>query len=348
MDQPFVTGSVTTASGQVPRISDSLTWSDHWGTVKARVGMNRMHYQIDPGLYAMGNPNAQAPLFASANYKLSFDSLRAALQGRNAWILVLDTKGINVWCAAGKGTFGTAELVNRIQSSGIEEILSHRKIILPQLAGPGVAAHAVKKHTGFTVYYGPVKAEDIPAYLDNGLNATPAMRRKTFTMPERAVLIPVELVQTFKTTLAVMAVILFLSGFGGPGTYWQDVLTGGLFSCIAFLSAIIAGALVTPLLLPFIPGRPFALKGLLTGIVAAVIITFLRNPDPGRWSDRLETAAWFLIIPSLSAYLAMNFTGASTYTSLSGVKKEMRWALPLEIVAGTAGAILWLGSLFTF
>ena len=56
MDQPFVTGSVTTASGQVPRISDSLTWSDHWGTVKARVGMNRMHYQIDPGLYAMGNP----------------------------------------------------------------------------------------------------------------------------------------------------------------------------------------------------------------------------------------------------------------------------------------------------
>jgi len=30
----------------------------------------------------------------------------------------------------------------------------------------------------------------------------------------------------------------------------------------------------------------------------------------------------------------MNFTGSSTYTSLSGVKKEMKTALPLQIVSG--------------
>jgi acetyl-CoA decarbonylase/synthase complex subunit gamma len=42
----------------------------------------------------------------------------------------------------------------------------------------------------------------------------------------------------------------------------------------------------------------------------------------------------------------MNFTGASTYTSLSGVKREMRWALPLEIAAGIIGLCLWFGSHF--
>jgi acetyl-CoA decarbonylase/synthase complex subunit gamma len=42
----------------------------------------------------------------------------------------------------------------------------------------------------------------------------------------------------------------------------------------------------------------------------------------------------------------MNFTGASTYTSLSGVKKEMKWAVPLEIVGGVVGLVLWLGSRF--
>jgi acetyl-CoA decarbonylase/synthase complex subunit gamma len=59
---------------------------------------------------------------------------------------------------------------------------------------------------------------------------------------------------------------------------------------------------------------------------------------------RLEAIAWLFLIPTLSAYLAMNFTGASTYTSLSGVKREMRKALPLEIGAAIVGLGLWIGS----
>jgi acetyl-CoA decarbonylase/synthase complex subunit gamma len=69
----------------------------------------------------------------------------------------------------------------------------------------------------------------------------------------------------------------------------------------------------------------------------------------GGWVTKaggLDGLAWILLIPALSAYLAMNFTGASTYTSLSGVRKEMRWALPLEIGAGVVGIIFWLGSHF--
>jgi len=76
------------------------------------------------------------PVLVTANFKMSFDRLRNALPGRDAWILVLDTKGVNVWCAAGKGTFGTSELVARITACGLNQIVSHREVVLPQLQGP--------------------------------------------------------------------------------------------------------------------------------------------------------------------------------------------------------------------
>ncbi|MBW2557592.1 MAG: acetyl-CoA synthase subunit gamma [Deltaproteobacteria bacterium] len=346
MDQPFVIGAIETDIGRVPQVSSSLGWADHWGTIKARSGLNRMHYAVDPGLYALGNPDAGSLALVTANYKLSFDSLRSALPGRDAWILVLDTEGINVWCAAGKGTFSTAELVARIKSSKINQIVSHRKIILPQLGAPGIAAHIVKKLAGFTVHYGPIRTKDLAEYLDRGMAATPVMRLKTFTLSERAVLIPIELVQALKAALVVALVALVISGFGGQGTYVDNVVTYGIFFTIALLGGVFAGAVLTPLLLPYIPGRAFALKGLVLGLITAVVLVFFRNPDMTQWANRLEILAWLLLVPAVAAYLAMNFTGASTYTSLSGVKKEMQWALPLEITAGTAGCLLWLGSRF--
>jgi hypothetical protein len=39
-----------------------------------------------------------------------------------------DTKGINVWCAAWKGTFGTEELIRRIETSGLAAVVSHRTL----------------------------------------------------------------------------------------------------------------------------------------------------------------------------------------------------------------------------
>ncbi len=122
-------GSVPTAIGRVPLVSALISWSDRWGTVKARWGVGRMHYAVDPGLYALGQPHSDSPVLVTANYKMSFDALRCALPGRDAWLLVLDTHGINVWCAAGKGTFGTDELVASIRNSGLEQVVAHRLLV---------------------------------------------------------------------------------------------------------------------------------------------------------------------------------------------------------------------------
>ncbi len=344
LDQGFVIGSVSTPAGSVPRVSSELQWRDHWGAVKARWGVGRMDYAIDPGLYALGNPDRESPVLVSANYKISFDELRSALPGRDLWILALDTKGINVWCAAGKGTFGTEELVGRIESSGLKEVVSHRSLILPQLGAPGVAAHTVKKLSGFGVRYGPIKAEDLPAYIDAGFKATSKMRLKTFPLKERAILIPVELVETIKPTLIIAPVLFLLGGIGGPAGFWANALHDGSFAVLAFLSAIVGGAVIHPLLLPYLPGRAFSAKGLVIGAVVAAIMLSLHGYDLSMWAGRLGILAWLLIIPAVTAYLAMNFTGASTYTSLSGVNKEMRWALPLEIGMGLSGLIIWVAS----
>jgi hypothetical protein len=305
-----------------------------------------MGYAVDPGLYALGNPDRSSPVLVTANYKLTFDRLRQALPGGNFWILVLDTKGINVWCAAGKGTFGTEELVERIKQSGLEKVVDHRELILPQLGAPGVAAHLVKKVSGFKVIYGPILARDLPAFLKAGKKATPEMRRKAFTVGERTVLIPIELVHVMKPLVFLLPALFLLGGLSGGGSFWQNAMTHGLFAVAALILSLIMGAVLTPLLLPYLPGRAFALKGFFLSILGVIFLLVVFGGGGRNWAGIVERLAWVLLVPALTAFLAMNFTGASTYTSLSGVKKEMRWALPLEIGGAALGLVFWLGSLF--
>ncbi len=331
----------------MPQVLSCLTWRDHAGTLRVRSNIGRFRYIVDPGLYALGTPDETSPVLITANYKLSFDILRSSLPERHAWILVLDTRGINVWCAAGKGTFSTEELVWRIAESGLTNVVSHKKIILPQLSAPGIAAHLVKKRSGFTVHYGPVHAKDLPAYLDGGLKATPAMRRMTFSLRERALLIPVELALALKVGCIIAAVFVLMGGLGGPAQYWNNVAHYGLYAGLAFICSVLAGTILIPLLLPVIPGRAFSLKGIIVGLGMACALLLFRNPDINGWSGLLETIGVVFFVTAVTAYLAMNFTGSSTYTSLSGVRKEMRWALPFEIIAGSAGFLIWLGSRFT-
>ncbi|MDA8306943.1 MAG: mercury methylation corrinoid protein HgcA [Deltaproteobacteria bacterium] len=337
-----------TAAGKAPRVESKLTLRDRLGGWKVRWDIGRMNYKVDPGLYALGHPDADSPVFISANFKMSFDHLRTSLNdGRSGWILVLDTDGINVWCAAGKGTFGTEELANRIESSGLAGVVKHRTVIVPQLGAPGVSAREVQKRSGFKVVYGPVRAADLPDFLDAGMKAAPGMRIKTFETGERMSLVPVEIVHAVKNLVWVLPFVILLSGFSGRGAFLSHALQFGSVSVIGLLTAIAAGCVITPMLLPWLPGRAFSLKGVWPGIVCAALFLFVRDVLWGLHpAGALETFAWVLVIPAVSAYLAMNFTGCSTFTSLSGVKKEMKWAVPAQIAAVGLGAVLWVTSIF--
>jgi len=305
--------------------TSTLTFANTWDHFLARWAVNRMGHLVEPGLYSLGNPTPESSVFVTANYTLSFDALRSALEGVDGYILVLDTQGVNVWCAAGKGTFGTDELVKRIGSTQLGEVVSHRVLILPQLGAPGVAAHEVTKRTRFKVKYGPVRAEYLPEYLKTG-QATPEMRRVRFTLKDRITLIPVELA----AVLLPLLILIFL----------------GSKSAVA---AILAGTVLFPILLPWIPTHNFSTKGFILGGVVAIpfaILAFLRNPESALWLRSAWAVTYLFLIPSITAYLTLNFTGATTFTSRTGVRKEIFAYIPVMAWMFGAGLLLNIALIF--
>ncbi len=336
----WVVGSIETAVGPVPQVRVGLSASDWAGNVARRWAIGRTGYTVAPGLYAVGNPGKDSAVLVSANYKLSFDKLRSELGGLDAWILVLNTKGVNVWCAAGKGTFGTDELIRRIESTGLSQVVSHRQVIVPQLGAPGITGYEVQARTRFKVVYGPVRASDIKAYLGAGNQATHAMRRVQFGLWDRLAVVPVELVQGGTRALGIAALFVLLGGLARDGFVLDRVLTVGLPDAALLLAAFIAGSVATPVLLPFVPGAAFSWKGFLLGLMAVLGVWYpvFGLPGPQGW---VALTAWLLMGSALSSFTAMNFTGASTYTSLSGVRKEMRVAVPLQAAATVLGLVLW-------
>ena len=328
--------------GFVGHVGPEWTIGDYLGAIGVRLNIRRMRYAVTPGLYASGSPGPDSPVFVSANYKLSFDHLRRSLAGMNAWILALDTRGVNVWCAAGKGTFGTDELARQIRECHLHEIVTHRRLILPQLGAPGVAAHEIKKQTGFAVVYGPVYAADIPAFLQAAFRATPDMRRIHFRWHERLAVAPLDLVINFKKILVAGLILAALTGVSAEGfslsTAWSR---GGMMFMLWVLSCGFAG-LLGPLLLPWLPTRAFSIKGACLGVVLAIFGIWVAGTN---W-PMLRITAWILLVSAGVSYMLLNFTGATTFTSPSGVRREVRLALPAQITVGVIGLVLWTATGF--
>jgi hypothetical protein len=312
-----------------------MRWRDRLGVVRVRLGIRRNQYQVTPGLYALGAPGPASPVFVSANYKLSFDVLRTSLVGLDAWILALDTRGVNVWCAAGKGTFGTAELIAKVRETGLSALLDTRELIVPQLGAPGVAAHEVEKATGFKVVFGPVRSADIKEFLRRGKTATGDMRRVRFNLADRAKLVPVEGAGVLKYLL-IGAVVVAGVAFIASGFTLSRTLAAAAVNLAGVALALAGGTILTPLLLPWLPGRSFSLKGFIAGAALGIAFALLAG------KGALEGAAWTLLSAAASSFFAMGFTGASTYTNLSGTVREMRRYIPLQIGAAAAGALCFI------
>jgi hypothetical protein len=338
----FVSDFIDTPAGPVPRIKTDLDRNDRIGNIMVRWAINRNEYRVAPGLYCTGSPDHNAPVLVTANYKLTFDVLRRELGSTDAWILILDTRGINVWCAAGKDLFSTNEVVHRVKATGLANVVTHRQLILPQLSATGVSAHQVKKGSGFKIIWGPIRAEDIKRFLQNDLKADNSMRRVTFAIAERVALVPVELSQILKPSLLVVLGIFIASGIGSNIFSLAAAWPRSLMATTAYIAGILAGALVAPVFLPWIPVRSFALKGTITGFICGFGIVLLFYRALHYW----EMLALLLCTMAISSFLAMNFTGSTPYTSPSGVEKEMRKAIPLQALAALIAVVAWIGSGF--
>jgi hypothetical protein len=217
-------------------------------------------------------------------------------------------------------------------------LVEHRRVILPQFGAVGVSGSEVQKRTGFRVFFGPVEARDIPAYLAAGRKKTKEMSTVRFSILDRLVLTPMEINPAMKKYPWLALGMLILFGLQPSGILFGSVWHTGLTFVLLGLLAVLTGAFLTPLLLPYVPFRSFAVKGWIVGMVGVVGFVLLFDPAPLR--NVLLLISAYLFFPALSSYIALQFTGSTTFTGMSGVKKELKIGIPLYTTAAAASLIL--------
>jgi hypothetical protein len=205
------------------------------------------------------------------------------------------------------------------------------------LGAPGVAAHEVRRQTGFRVVYGPVRATDIPVFLRNGMKADADMRTVRFRLGDRLAVVPVELIVSVKYALSVAATFAVVAGWRNGGWAWSTLQTQGAIAAAWALGGYVLVGAAVPGLLPWLPGRAFSLKGACVGLLAWLLLWAL-----GPYTRAIDLTAWLILLCVMASFMGLNFTGASTYTSLSGVKKETRLAVPMMAAGLLAALGLWI------
>ena len=331
-------------SPDIEKLSSTLAWRDTLKRWSLRWGIGRSTSRVVPGLYRVGEPTPSSPVVVTCNYRMTVDLVRRDLGGVDAWLLVLDTHGINVWCAAGKKTFGTDELVRRIFATHLADYTEHETLVLPQLGAVGVAAHKVRQLTGYRIVWGPVRSEDLRAFIEAGNQATPKMRAVTFTFAERMALSPMELVPSLRYAVWAVPALALVAALGASIGAHRFVPLAVLMALspavMMFALGVIAGAVLVPALLPWIPGRAFTVKGAVVGALIALaglvaLPGMLGLMSPWGWG------AVVLAVSAAASYVGVNFTGSTPYTSPSGVEAELRRAIPWEAAALAVALVSW-------
>lgn len=142
-------------------------------------------FRSETGLIEIGNPGPDSPVLLTCNFRLTVERVKKALDGMDAHLLVANSRGVNVWCAATGGLLTNHDVVSVLKTSGIAERVGHRRVVLPQLAATGIESRVVREKTGWHVLWGPVDAQDLPNYLKDHSNKSNRMRKVRFGWRKR-------------------------------------------------------------------------------------------------------------------------------------------------------------------
>lgn len=147
--------------------------------------LRMLPWRCRTGWFRIGNPDRHSPVLLTGNFHLTVLRVRRALQGLDAHLLVANSRGINVWCAATGGLFTNHDVISVLKTSGVETGVDRREVILPQLAATGIEPRVIRQKIGWKAIWGPVEARDLPAFLAAGRVKSPGMRQVTFPLTRR-------------------------------------------------------------------------------------------------------------------------------------------------------------------
>lgn len=238
------------------------------------------------GLRKFGNPDENSPVFVTANYDLTVRRVAKVLKGLNCYLLVANSRGINVWCAAGGKHFTAREVISVIKTSGISNLVKHRKLILPQFSACAMDRNQIKEKTGWDAIFGPAYAEDIPQFIKGGCHKSPRMSLARFGLAER---LEIGVGSGVAIGLVLFIILWFAKRILIPEVLFLNFL-------LSFIIAIFYFRL---------PGRPGLCKAISLGIVAYIFFLIYTLFEPKMFLGRsMELAV-------LSFIIGVDFSGWS-------------------------------------
>ncbi|MFQ5417880.1 MAG: HgcAB-like fusion protein [Myxococcota bacterium] len=260
-------------------------------------------WPTEAGLRTIGSPDFGSPVIVTGNYDLTVRRVTRALRGLDAWLVVAPSRGINVWCAASGGHLSTHQVVTALKTSGVAEQVKHRRAILPQLAATGVRGVEVSRRCGWKVRFGPVRAEDLPAYLVADQKKTDAMRHVRFGVRDRL---------EMAATWAAPTALLLGCGAALLRPAWALPLIG----------LAVALALLVFLVYDRVPGPRRPLLAAFAGALSLAAVA-----SAGGGAAALVAAA--LAAVGLSAILTYDYAGSTPVEGGSHFE-ERRWHIVLD------------------
>ena len=228
---------------------------------------------IEPGIYQSGNPNSKSPILITSNYDYTYIRLMKKIQKIDAWVLCIDSNGINVWCGARGDNFGNKQLIEAVKATDIEEKTEHRKAILPQLSAGGVAIPKLINYTPnfpLKLYFGPIWAKDVPEYLEKKYKVKPKyMKNIKFSLLHRMQAGITHLTFLYRKIFLIPTLILFLGliilqmfdKMWFIGEFWLYIAITNLLMSITF-----------PI---FNFTRKFIVKGALIGVLNVIVLSII-------------------------------------------------------------------------
>jgi NAD-dependent dihydropyrimidine dehydrogenase PreA subunit len=241
------------------------------------------------GLYRIGSAGADSPVLVTGNFELTLRRVCSALNNLDCWLLVCDSRGVNVWCSSMAGHFTTASVVRAIQRSGLADRVSSRLLILPQLCASAVSLEGLKERSGFHARFGPLYIRDIRKYLENP--SDPDIRSAVFPLKDRLEMalgapillsIVVALIYNFIGLghLLVVLPLLYLASLLHASVFPRRPLIGiGPWALLYGAAVFLLAGLLSRWLFP---GRVL-LYALTVGVGAAYLVT-----EFGGWSPLLK------------------------------------------------------------
>jgi hypothetical protein len=246
--------------------------------------------------------------------KSVYDSLRK--ENIDCFLLIIDSDGINVWCAAGGGHFTHTQILEAIRLYDVKDQINHTSLILPQLSATGVDRNVLAK-TGWKAIFGPVDIKDVSSFLKK-LTKDPSASKVTFNFVFRTLM---GIQHAFFLICVLFLPLLSLLGVLGVlkvplATFWISVV----------LQLLVISMITNFLFIWAYPifdfTRSFFNKGLLVALInSSITLGFLLIQ--GRSDSTLTIIFWIALIIIVSLFVVLDLAGNTPYTNHLDVESDL-------------------------